>query len=344
MSDIILSTGEPAWLRREGEWARASRRPFETEELSSILIQMSGNQAAASLVGSGLDLDFGYQIGEGRAQRLRYRANASAVACGWGTGLSITLRAIPSAPPDLSELGLEEDLSKAFFPQSGLVLVTGVMGSGKSTLLASVLRRLSETQARHIATYEAPIEFDLRGSPCRLSPVEQSEVPRHIPGFLEAAKNLTRRAADVVLVGESRDPETLRGLLEAAELGVAAYTTLHTGSVAEAPYRILNAFPPGERQAAAASLFSTLRLVVQQRLLKKPGGGRQAVREFLALNRSMRERLQGASFGQIGPALELMVAEKGQSLLQAAQRAAREGLITEEAYAAVLSEKGRAGL
>ncbi|MDR1546014.1 MAG: Flp pilus assembly complex ATPase component TadA, partial [Deltaproteobacteria bacterium] len=279
MSDLTLTGGDRPWMRVAGLWRPVGTRKVSNQELALTLNRLTRNDAAWAVVANGLELDFGCELAWGRRGRRRFRGNAAAVAAGPSTGLSVVFRALPDAPPVLESLELEKELVEAFFPDNGLVLVAGVMGSGKSTLLAAVLRKLAEGGGRHLATYEAPVEFDLVGLPGRSGPVEQSEVPRHVPSFAAAVRNLARRAADVALIGEARDRETVRGLLEAAEIGVAVYATAHARSVSAVPGRLTSLFEPGERAAQAAALVSSLRLVVQQRLYPRLGGGRLAVRE-----------------------------------------------------------------
>ncbi|MDR1658269.1 MAG: Flp pilus assembly complex ATPase component TadA [Deltaproteobacteria bacterium] len=341
MSDLVLTSSELPWLRLSGLWQAVGQRKVQLGELSSLLNRLTRNEAASAMVLSGVDLDFGCEIPKDRVRRLRFRGNASAVANGWGTGLSVTLRVLPDLPPALAILGVEEPLIEALFPENGLVLVTGVMGSGKSTLLAATLRHLSETTRRHIATYEAPVEFDLSGVPGRLGPVEQSEVPRHLPLFAKAARNVTRRAADAVLIGESRDPETIRSLLEAAEIGVTAYTTVHTRSVAATPGRMIAVFDRSERAQLASALTAALRVIVQQRLYPKIGGGRLAVREFLVFDQDMRSSLQQLPLERLGGAVDDLVRSKGQTLEAAVRLEVEKGQLDESVLETVLAEKRR---
>ena len=159
-------------------------------------------------------------------------------------------------------------------------------------LLAAILRRIIETGGRNVSTYEAPIEFDFDAVPNPGGPVSQSTIPEHLKSFLTATRNSTRTAPDVVLIGESRDPDTLRGMMESAEIGVAAYSTVHTRSVPETLSRIINVFPFAERLQVAATLLSSLRLVISQRLLPLPdNNGRIALREYLAFTPEIREML-----------------------------------------------------
>jgi defect-in-organelle-trafficking protein DotB len=298
---------------------------------------MTNNGAAAAIVGGGRDLDFSYEIGA-RDHKKRFRGNATAIEGRLGA-LSLVLRAIPGRPPKLSQLDLEPDLLKNLFPLDGLVLVTGVMGSGKSTLLAAALRNLAETGGRHIAAYESPVEFDLTNPENLRGPVEQTEIPTHLPAFHLAPKNAARRAADVVFVGESRDRETLKSLIEAAGLGVTAYATAHTRSVAETPLHLINLFESQERAAMGAELLSSLRLIAQQRLLPKIGGGRIAVREFLAFDAQTRSALARLPLTGLEGALSKLVEARGQSLLSRASQLTKEGLLAPEIFQRLQRER-----
>jgi defect-in-organelle-trafficking protein DotB len=341
MSDLLLTSERKPQCRIDGVWMEVSNRVLSKSNIEDTLGQTSGNRAAASLIYSGLDMDYSFEVGLKRSERIRFRANAVGVSCGWGSGISLTFRLIPGAPPTLEELSVERDLLPYLFPESGLVLFTGVMGSGKSTFLASVMRRILEKGGRHICTYEAPLEFDLGKINGALGPCEQSEVPKNVENFGRAVRNLTRRAADVVLVGESRDPETMRGVLQAAELGVAVYTTAHTRGVSDTPTRILNIFPPIERRGMSAALFSTLRLIVQQRLLARPGGGRFAIREYLVLDDSIRFELMHSREKDLPRILERILKDNGQPILVSAQREYERGNISEESFKAICFEKDR---
>lgn len=241
MSDLILRSSDRAWMRVYGIWRAVTDRSISADELLAGLERMTRNNSIAALLKSGQkDYDFAHQIDEARGLRRRYRGSATPVADGYATGVKLTFRTIPSEPPALATLDVEQAILEYAFPENGLVLVTGVMGSGKSTLLAAILREIIETGGRNVATYESPIEFDYDAIPNRGGPVSQTSIPEHLGDFLTATRNSTRTAPDVVLIGESRDKETLRGMIESAEVGVAAYSTVHSRSVPETISRILH--------------------------------------------------------------------------------------------------------
>ena len=341
MSDLCLRSGLPAWMRLNGVWMPVTDMRISTDELLSALEKLTRNNSVSALIKSGQsDYDFAHEITESRGRRLRFRGNATPVADGYSTGVKIVFRSIPSMPPALDSLGVEQEIVDHAIPQNGLVLITGVMGSGKSTLLAAILRKIIETGGRHVATYEAPIEFDLDAVPNPGCPVSQSAIPEHLKSFLTATRNSTRTATDVVLIGESRDPDTMRGMMESAEIGVAAYSTVHTRSVPETISRIINVFPFAERLQITATLLSSLRLVVSQRLVPMMDGtGRIALREFLAFTPEIRETLLDTPLERLIQNTELLLMEHGQLMQDAAEKAYRAGKISGGVCKAILAER-----
>ena len=341
MSDLLLRSGGPAWMRLHGAWQQVTKRNISADELLAALERLTKNNSVAALLKSGQkDYDFAHQIEESRGVRRRYRANATPIADGYSTGVRVVFRAIPSMPPLLSALDVEPEILEAAFPSNGLVLVTGVMGSGKSTLLAAVLRQIIEDGGRNVICYESPIEFDFDAIPNPGGPVTQSTIPEHLASFLTATRNSTRTAPDVVLIGESRDPETLRGMIESAEIGVCAYSTVHTRSVPETISRISNVFPIKERSQVTATLLASLRLIISQRLLPKPDGhGRTALREFLAFTPAIREELLETAPEALIQKTESLLAAYGQTIQAAATRAHDAGRIRREDYLAIIAER-----
>jgi defect-in-organelle-trafficking protein DotB len=332
-SDASVVPGTPLWVRLHGRWLRVTRRGVSTDEIMGLLDTLARSSAASARVKGGEDLDFSHEIKIDRLKRQRFRVNATACRDGWGLGVNLVLRSIPAHPPQIESLDIESDLLDHLFPPSGLVLVTGVMGSGKSTLLSACLRKIIEQGDRFTVTYEAPIEYDLMSIPNARGPIVQSEIPRQLRDFARAPRNSARRAADVILVGESRDRETLRSMIEAAEIGVAAYSTVHTRSVADTPSRIINMFPIDEQPGIAVTLTSALRVIVQQRLVPRSDSeGRVALREYLVLDERGRRDLMGEPVERLGLSIREKMAGQdqaviGQDLLTAARRAFEEGLI-----------------
>ncbi|MBI5497720.1 MAG: Flp pilus assembly complex ATPase component TadA [Deltaproteobacteria bacterium] len=178
-------------------------------------------------------------------------------------GLGLAIRLLSSLQPTLAGLNLHPDLARLVQAEHGLVLVTGATGSGKTSTAAALLHQVNVSQARHIITLEQPIEYALHP---RLSFVRQREVGRDSPSFEQALLDALREDPDVLLVGEMRDPATMRLTLNAAETGHLVIATLHSSTAAEALQRLVGAFPAEIQPGICAQLADCLVGVVAQRL------------------------------------------------------------------------------
>src|SRR6201999_1487410 len=131
-------------------------------------------------------------------------------------------------------------------------------------------------------TIEEPIEFVHKN---KRSIITQREVPDHAKDFPSGRKAALREDADIVLVGEMRDLETIQLALTAAETGLLVFGTLHTNNARKTVDRLIDAFPAEQQAQVRTMLANSLRGVVAQLLLKRcDGGGRLAVNEILIGN------------------------------------------------------------
>ena len=218
--------------------------------------------------------------------------------CGSGARRCLRRSGGPGDPPTLDELRIEEEIVDALEACTGLNLVTGVPGSGKSTLLAAGTRRLLEMGAGRIQSYEAPIEFVFDGVETGgASLMSSSEIPRHFEDFADGLRASLRRRPAAVIVGEARDRETVEAAVNAADFGIAVYSTTHTIGVANTIRRLLSEFPEDERDERGAALIDMLNLVVTQVLVPNPKGGRTAIREWLVFDTGLKVELVLAALG-----------------------------------------------
>ncbi|MDX1385057.1 MAG: PilT/PilU family type 4a pilus ATPase, partial [Thermoanaerobaculia bacterium] len=217
------------------------------------------------------DVDFGYSLPEVG----RFRANYFVQ----DRGAAAVFRRIPEKILPLDALGLPQAVGLLADLERGLVLVTGPTGSGKSTTLASLVDRINRSYARHVVTIEDPIEFVHHDRRCVFS---QREVGTDTDSFAEALRAAMRQDADVILVGELRDLETISLALAAAEMGTLVLATLHTNSAAKTVDRIVDVFPAEEQSHIRVTLAESLAAVVSQILLPTADGkGRCAATEIL---------------------------------------------------------------
>jgi twitching motility protein PilT len=182
-------------------------------------------------------------------------------------GIGFAIRLLPAFQPTLEALNLHPDLKNLVNHPHGLVLISGATGSGKSTTLAALIQTINLTEARHIVTIESPIEFTFRP---RRAFIRQREVGRDTPSFEQALMDSLREDPDVLMVGELREPETMRLTLNAAETGHLVLATVHSSNCAEALQRVVSAFPAEIQNNVAAQVADCLIGVVAQRLQFRP--------------------------------------------------------------------------
>jgi len=269
-SDLHLAAGQPPRMRKKGSLEAVSDERLTDASLRALLREIASPDQWASFEAQN-DLDFAYGV-PGVA---RFRANYFVQENGAGA----VFRVIPEEIQTLADLNLPEAIGRLAHLDRGLVLVTGPTGSGKSTTLAAVINEINVSYAKHILTIEDPVEFVHPDKKCVFS---QREVGEHSEGFGPALRAAIREDADVILVGEMRDYETISLALTAAEMGALVFGTLHTNGAAKTIDRVVDAFPADEQPQARLSLSESLAGVVSQQLLRTADGkGRCAVNEIL---------------------------------------------------------------
>jgi defect-in-organelle-trafficking protein DotB len=332
-SDITIQTGEPIVTEIYGRILKLTQRALSNSEVGNLLNTIYGPNGTTQLL-RGRDVDTHYEVRPNRNERYRFRINATACYVDGHEGIQITARSIPADPPPLSWHGLPSEIIDYIAPKEGVVYVTGATGSGKSTLLASIIKYIAEQKESHrkILTYEAPIEFVYDSIERPNAIISQSEIPKHLPTFAAGVRNALRRKPHLILVGESRDPETITAVLEAALTGHPVYTTLHSNGVSETIRRLVNSFPREERMGRTIDIIETTRLVIWQQLVPSVDGKRVPLREYLVFNETIRDQLLAADPLQITATTRKLVREYGQLMEVDVKQKYKEGLLSERTY------------
>lgn len=293
-SDVHLCSDCAPSMRVRGDIFSCRDRPLSRQECRDMILGILTDSQRARLERD-LELDFGLQVsGTGR-----FRGNAH-----YSRGaLEAAFRHIPEGIPDLAELGHRPSVEGLCDLDKGLVLVTGMTGSGKTTTLAAMIRRISESRSGVIVTIEDPIEFYF---PSGRSIIKQRELGTDTKSFHEALRHVLRQDPDVIMVGEMRDPETVRAALTAAETGHLVLATLHTNDAPGALDRIVDNFPGDEQEKILGQLANALSAVLAQRLLPSEDGlARVMVSELLANNSAVAACIRDRRFEQIVGLMEI---------------------------------------
>jgi twitching motility protein PilT len=299
-SDLHIGEGQPPKMRRHGDVMPIRDEPVTRDEAARMMSEISGQERWRIFDECG-DLDFAYQMDE----QSRFRCNFLKQANGYGA----VFRLIPTKIASLKQLGIPPVVKEFGHSRGGLVLVTGPTGSGKSTTLAALIDHINENFSRHIVTIEEPIEFVHQN---KRSIITQREVPADSATFPDALKAALREDADIVLVGEMRDLETISLALTAAETGLLVFGTLHTNNARKTVDRMVDAFPASRQAQARTMLANSLRGVVAQLLLKKAdGSGRVAVNEILIASPAVSAIIREGATQKLQ---DVIVAGKGQGM------------------------------
>ncbi len=150
----------------------------------------------------------------------------------------VVMRVLASGEPiPLDKLGLTPHNQARLIPTIekpyGLFYVCGPTGSGKTTTLHSILKHLNTPETK-IWTAEDPVEITQKG-------LRQIQINKKAGiDFAMVMRAFLRADPDIIMVGESRDHETVSMGVEASLTGHLVFSTLHTNSAPESIVRLLD--------------------------------------------------------------------------------------------------------
>jgi twitching motility protein PilT len=270
-SDVHLYPGSTPVLRVDNVMRRMTgSEPLSAEQINMMIQEIAPSKDWNSFQDRQQCSFIFHQVGLGFA-RVSAFIKAGVPHC--------TMRYLPEKIPSFEDLNIPraaiEKLTKLHF---GLVLVTGMTGSGKSTTVASMVDWINEHKDVHVLTLEDPVEYVHRN---KRSVVSQRDIGVDIATFQEGVTGALRHDPDVVVVGEMRNPDTIRSAINAAATGHLVISTLHAGTASEVVNRVVSFFDPVERDLVKLQLRDALKCVICQRLVARIGGGRLPALEFM---------------------------------------------------------------
>lgn len=319
-SDIFIVAGGPVSFKLEGKVCRIGEErllPPQTKELISEIYSLSDRPMDAFLRNG--DDDFSFAVpGLARFRVNAYRQRGS---------LAAVVRVVAFNIPDWQTINIPERIMQLANAGHGMILMTGTAGSGKSTTQACIIDRINRTRDCHIITLEDPIEFLHRN---QRSIVSQREIAVDTADYLAALRACLRQAPDVILLGEMRDPETIRTTITAAETGHLIIATLHTKGAVNAIDRIIDSFPSEHQAQIRMMLATVLQTVVSQQMLPDKNGGMIPAFEVMHVNSAIRSMIRDNKSHQIGNAIAAGSREGMITMDQAILELYRSGHITKE--------------
>jgi len=288
-------------------------KPLSKEDVFEIIKILAWDEGAMKFLDS-FELDTSYAFKDLE----KYRVNCYMDA----NGYAIAMRVIPKEIPTIEQLGLPDIVKTLCLKSKGLVLMTGPTWSGKSTNLAAMIDYINKNTNKHIITIEDPIEFVFDSNK---SLINQRELGNNTKSFPNAMRAVLREDPDVIMVGEMRDPETIRTAITLAETGHLVLSTLHTNDTVQSVDRMIDVFPTWQQEQIRMQLAMSLIWVISQRLLpREDKEGRIAAREILIANDAVRN---------------LIITGKTHQLYSVLEVGGKEGMILMDKYLLMLYKK-----
>ena len=279
-SDLLLVAGLPPLAPVKGQVSRLRGDPLSGEDVESAVSPMVPSRLRERYRdGEAIDLAFTLK-GLGRFRMNLHRERGRPAAA---------IRALPTRIPRVSDLHFSHDITLLAELPRGLVLVCGPTGSGKTSTLAALIAEINSKHSRHIVTVEDPIEYEHAHG---RSVIEQVEIGIDAPDFPTALRAAMRQAPDVIVIGEMRDPETMRIALAAAETGHLVLATVHATDASAAVSRIADAFPVERQNAVRQELAMALAAVLTQSLVQTRTRTLAPVAELLLVRYGARQHIR----------------------------------------------------
>jgi len=318
-SDLHLVVGRYPTLRVDGKLMPLNQdeilTPADTQSMADVILD---EERSKKFLDDGqIDLSYNFE------DKARFRVNVF-FQQGY---VSIAMRLIPKEISNLNQLNMPEVLYDFTKFTQGLVLVVGPVGHGKSTTLAALIQEINIKQEKHIITIEDPIEYIYEQD---RSIINQREVYQDSKSFGSALKAVFREDANVVLVGELRDLESISTAMTGAETGHLIFATLHTNDSAQTIDRIVDVFPSHQQNQVRSQLANTLLGVVSQRLVPKIDGGRIPAVEIMIKNHAIENLIREGKSYQIDNVIETSTDQGMVSMDRSLADLVRRGMISVE--------------
>jgi twitching motility protein PilT len=264
---------------------------LSAETLKEIVSVLLGPERQARFL-SEKEVDFSLETGGNRYRVNTYQARGAYAA---------TLRLIPKQVKTIEELGLPPIIKIFTKLSQGFVLVVGPNGQGKSTTLAALIDVINKERGEKIITIEDPVEYIFTPEK---SIIDQREVYQDTLSFNRALRSSLRENANVLMIGDLRDYETMSAAVTAAETGHLVFATLHTNSAAQTIERIIDSFPAAQQPQIRNQLAATISGVISQRLIPRIQGGLVPALEIMIATGAVRSLIRDGKSRQLDQTIE----------------------------------------
>ncbi len=314
-SDFHLSVGNAPTLRVGGELVQLPSEELLTPEFIASVAESLMDDTVKQELDLLRSVNFVHSF-KGRA---RYKVHIY-----YQSGyISITFRLLQNVIIPLNQLEVSDQVKNVANITDGLIIVTGDYGVGKSTVLASYIDYINQSQAKHIVTFEQPVELLITDAK---SIVEQREFGTDVPGSAAIIPFISQEDVDVVLISNVNDGATLQAAIDVAQMGKLVFIEMAAHSVRSALERMISMVDPANEQQLRNELISVMRAVVALYPIANTAGSTSLASEVLLMSPGVVSMIKQGSFDKVD-----LVIENGQN----------EGMLTYKSSLNMLVQSGK---
>ncbi len=241
--------------------------------------------------------------------------------------LSISIKIVPTQLMDINDFEISSIMRQAVSMNSGLVIICGPASSGRSMTVLSMIDYINKNQEKRIATIEEPIEYQFVNN---LSIINQREVGLDVESFEEGLKNVIDESVDVVYVSKIQSKEEINLVLQVASSGKLVFVIIDSESIVELLDKIFGSFDLSEKEWAKSLVTESLKIIINQRMFQKVGGGQIVTAEVLTMTQSSKPIVKSLNFDQLKSIMQTSRREGMQDLDGVIRDLLQRGVIRSE--------------
>jgi twitching motility protein PilT len=312
-SHFHLVPGSPIMIRQLGKLSALDTHvlsPTDTARMANAIL----TDKQKRIFEERLEVNFSYSIpGLSRYRISVFRQRGS---------IAMVISTSPPTPPSLEELGLPDIVRKtAIQAEQGLFIICGPKASGKSSTLAALTNHILESRNVQVISLENPIEYLLKN---KTGVICQREKGTDFKSYEHAFNSIKHQSCDILMLTEFEELEVAKKIINLVSSGHMVIITAQAPSVVSMLDKIVDMFPPHQRQQILSLLSVGLNAVISQTLLNRAtGNGYIPAFEILTGASQIKSLIKDDKFAQ----LQSFMAAHGRELGMQTQEQALRSLI-----------------
>ncbi|MDD3284069.1 MAG: ATPase, T2SS/T4P/T4SS family [Patescibacteria group bacterium] len=238
--------------------------------------------------------------------------------------LSITIKIVPAVFRDITELNLPNVVNDIVKMKSGLIIICGPVSSGRTTTISSILEYLNKNTDNRIVTIECPIERQFIN---KKSIIQQREIGRDVDSIADGLNDVIDEDVNIVYVAKISSKEDVKAMLQVANSGKLVFVIMDLDSIVSVLNQIYGSFELSEKDWARSLLVESLRVIINQRLIPRSGGGEILASEVFTMTSTSYAMVKSGNFDQIKSIMQTSRQDNMQDLDTVLKTMVQNGII-----------------